>query len=576
MERIVLRHLSGSKANQVEEFPIAHFKELIFGRDPSSSVKYDPNIDDLVGRQHARIMQDPADQTQFTLTDLNSRNGTFVNRQRIVGSVKIAPGDMVQFGAGGPEFQFDLEPRPQQYMQQTRIPGQGTTASYGSTPATTPPTRMGTGSSPVPPTAMPMGMGSMPPPGSVGKATVERMISQTKSDSRKVMFVVAGALILIVILLAGVLVYHQISSNRQLASDINAVSANAPMSPADIAKAYTNSVVYIEAGWKLIYTSNGGQVYHKYITNQWKDQQGNLHYIVNDGRSSVATYVLIGQNTVEPLLTLDNRGGLPIGGEHSGTGFSVTSDGFILTNRHVGATWRTSYHFPDSATPGVVISNGGIALRPDGTPLLVAAPSDWVPSETKQAGQTLQGGFDGRNDYLNVTFAKNELRIPAKVARVSDRHDVAMLKIDVPDSVPKVELNDNYDTIKPGDASIVLGYPGVSPPVYGVIRSQDVFNREAQLKIIPDPTISVGNIGRVIRGQDANGTNKDMVFSGFGDAYQLTINSTGAGNSGGPVFDDHGRVTGIFFAGGSLGGASVTYAVPIRYGKELMSVTSPR
>src|SRR5437588_8889867 len=227
MERIVLRHLSGSKANQVEEFPIAHFRELIFGRDPSSSVKYDPNTDDLVGRQHARIVQDPGDPTQFTITDLNSRNGTFVNRQRIVGSVKVSPGDMVQFGAGGPEFQFDLEPRPQQYMQQTRIPGQGTTASYGSTPATTPPTRMGTGSSPVPPTAMPMGPTS--PPGSVGKATVERMISQTKSDSRKIMFVVAGALILIVILLAGVLVYHQISSNRQLASDINAVTAGAPM-----------------------------------------------------------------------------------------------------------------------------------------------------------------------------------------------------------------------------------------------------------------------------------------------------------------------------------------------------------
>jgi S1-C subfamily serine protease len=206
---------------------------------------------------------------------------------------------------------------------------------------------------------------------------------------------------------------------------------------------------------------------------------------------------------------------------------------------------------------------------------LVQAPNDWVPSETKQAGQTLQGGFDGRNDYLNITFAKNELRIPGKLARVSDRHDVAMVKIDVPDSVPKVELNDNYDTIKPGDVSIVLGYPGVSPPVYGVIKSQDMFNREAQLKIIPDPTISVGNIGRVIRGQEGTG-GKDMVYSGFGDAYQLTINSTGAGNSGGPVFDDHGRVTGIFYAGGSLGGASVTYAVPIRYGKELMSVGAAR
>ncbi len=579
MERIVLRHLSGSKANQVEEFPLSHFRELIFGRDPSASVKYDPNRDDLVGRQHAKIIQDPADPNQFVITDLNSRNGTFVNRQRIGGSVRISPGDTVQFGAGGPEFQFDVEPRPQADMRPTRM--EGSTAGFGSSPVTTPPTRMGSGPSPMPPAgSMPMGPGpTMPASGTIGKATVERMISQNKSDSRKFVLIGGAALIFIVVIVAGVLIYHQISSNKELASDtkaaLNAAAASAPMTPADIAKAYTNSVVYIEAGWKLIYTSNGGQVYHKFIPNQWRDQQGALHYIVNDGRSVVAAYVLVGQNTVEPLLTLDNRAGPPIGGEHSGTGFAVTGDGFILTNRHVGATWRTSYHFPDSATPGVVIANGGISLKPDGTPLLVAAPGDWVPSETKQAGQTLQGGFDGRNDYLNVTFAKNELRIPGKLARTSDRHDVAMLKIDVPDSVPKVELNDNYDTIKPGDASIVLGYPGVSPAVYGVIRSQDVFNREAQLKIIPDPTISVGNIGRVIRGQDSS-SGKDMIYSGFGDAYQLTINSTGAGNSGGPVFDDRGKVTGIFFAGGSLGGASVTYAVPIRYGKELMSVSAPR
>ena len=575
MARIVLRHLSGSKANQVEEFPLAHFRELVFGRDPSASVRYDPNIDDLVGRQHAKLIQDPADPNQFVITDLSSRNGTFVNRQRIGGSVRLAPGDTVQFGAGGPEFQFDLEPRPQSDVQPTRFAG--STAGYGSTPPTMPQTRMASGPAHMPPAgSMPMGPGpTMPASGSVGKATVERMIAQNKSDSRKFILLGGAALFLILLAVAGFLIYQQISSNRDTRAALDAAAASAAMTPADIAKAYTSSVVYIEAGWKLIYTSNGGQVYHKFIPNQWRDQRGDLRYIVNDGRPTVAAYVLVGQNTVEPLLTLDNRGGPPIGGEHSGTGFAVTGDGFILTNRHVGATWRTTYRFQQVATPGVVISNGLISLKPDGTPLLVAAPTDWVPSETKQAGQTLQGGFDGRNDYLNITFAKNELRIPGKLARVSDRHDVAMLKIDVPDSVPKVEINDNYDTIKPGDASIVLGYPGVSPPVYGVIKSQDIFNREAKLQMIPDPTISVGNIGRVIRGQESS-SNKDLIVSGFGDAYQLTINSTGAGNSGGPVFDDRGKVTGIFFAGGTLGGASVTYAVPIRYGKELMSVSAPR
>ena len=230
-----------------------------------------------------------------------------------------------------------------------------------------------------------MGPGpTIPASGTVGKATVERMIAQNKSDSRKVIFIGGTALIFIVIIVAGILIYHQISSNKELASDtkaaLSAAAASAPMSPADIAKAYTSSVVYIEAGWKLIYTSNGGQVYHKFVPNQWRDPQGALHYIVNDGRTSVAAYVLVGQNTVEPLLTLDNRAGPPIGGEHSGTGFAVTGDGFILTNRHVGATWRTSYRFPQAATPGVVISGGGIQLKPDGTPLLVAAPGDWVPS----------------------------------------------------------------------------------------------------------------------------------------------------------------------------------------------------
>ena len=144
-----------------------------------------------------------------------------------------------------------------------------------------------------------------------------------------------------------------------------------------------------------------------------------------------------------------------------------------------------------------------------------------------------------------------------------------MIKIDIPQALKKVELNDNYDTIKVGDAAISLGYPAVSPPVLGVVASRDPLNQSTSVKEIPDPTLAVGNIARVIRG--SAGLTEATVFGG--DIYQLTINSTGHGNSGGPVFDDQGKVIGIFTLGWSEGTTAVTAAIPIRYGLELMGVT---
>ncbi len=119
MYRIVLRHLSGSKANQVEQFPLSQHKELIVGRDAAANVQF-ADTDVVVGRQHLKLAQNPANPAEFLITDLSSRNGTYLNRHRVVGMAVLKPGDVVQCGVNGPEFRFELEPETESLGSERR------------------------------------------------------------------------------------------------------------------------------------------------------------------------------------------------------------------------------------------------------------------------------------------------------------------------------------------------------------------------------------------------------------------------------------------------------------------------
>ena len=179
--------------------------------------------------------------------------------------------------------------------------------------------------------------------------------------------------------------------------------------------------------------------------------------------------------------------------------------------------------------------------------------------------------MQGRDDVLNVTFAGQRMPLNATVTKVNDNADVALIKVETPQPLTKVELNDNFDTIQSGSRVVVMGYPAVSVNTIQAQASNDMHNQAATVNIIPNPTVTDGNIQLISR-NGANNSPELQTITEAGDGYQLAINTTGAGNSGGPVFDDHGKVIGIFSDSIQRPGLTtvVTFALPIKEGMELM------
>jgi DNA-binding response OmpR family regulator len=225
-----------------------------------------------------------------------------------------------------------------------------------------------------------------------------------------------------------------------------------------------------------------------------------------------------------PIVTTEGNG-RPVHLHVFGTGFLVDSAGHILTNHHVLEPWWQNHDLP-------------------------------VPSDT----------FEPTILSLRAYFPGKEMPLPVRVEGLNQDFDLGLASVNLPKNHPKPVKLESQSPI-PGSAIVLIGYPtGIDGIVARVDestvkqiaqasghRTEDLVQELSRRKLIR-PLVTQGHLGVV--------TPDRLVY----DAQ------TTSGGSGGPVFNNNGKVIGVNFA--TLSGFSGSnFAVPISHAAKMLNTS---
>jgi len=583
--RIVIRHLSGSKSNQIEQFDLDGLGEITLGRDPSSKIVYDVQRDDAVSRKHAVIRIKNEKQLYFRIADLNSSNGTLLNGERISGEVELLPDDVIELGAGGPKFTFDVQPRPVYLPARTRamaamgaIEAAATRIVAASSDAATAELAAVSDTSERTAAADISDFAKVP----VGKATILRMLTEERGKARQIWIAAIAALLLLAVIGGGAIYWHGQTVAAQLAKQLEeqkqATAANREsqqslvnqmgISPADIKK-YSESTVFIRNQWQLYDRSTNRPVYQKMsnVDGEW-----------------LPCYVRMDDGKIVRWLTLDNNKDSnyeEIGGQVNGTGFVIRKEGFILTNKLIASGWTSVYEdFSNTSGARGAVFNVGYrnGRAPTKQRIDLDSLTGWAPDSGGYLFESNrpftisddQHDFFGRNELLTVQFPGTRIGINATLLRTSIEADVAEIKIDVDAPIDPLDLADDDEAVQVGQKIILLGYSGVSNKTRAVQQTNEGGHARVQDVYIPEPTVTEGIVS-LVPAKKSKQANADVrTYDTVGNTYQLDIYA-GPGSSGGPVLNSAGKVIAL----DSLRSSSaqhVAFAVPVSYVHELLQL----
>jgi S1-C subfamily serine protease/pSer/pThr/pTyr-binding forkhead associated (FHA) protein len=626
--KIVIRHVSGAKANQTQEFDGRSRDEILLGRAVGNDVIYDSPRDDVVSRSHASIRIAGREPLSFSLEDRNSANGTFLGGEKISGKTELLPEDKVSLGRNGPSFIFDVRPRPAELKARTVVMKVGGSAetrvleaaeamaaastvidqtaglSRGTANSTTDRRSAGTARrDDAAPFADVAGGKKL-----IGEQTLVNKIKEAQSSANSRWLMIAGGLAALLLFAGGfgaLKLYQKEDSSeqgqkaslaqmqaaveeaREQGRHADAVATTEKQergkSPLEIVQKYGPATAKVKVDWRLFDTKTGRPIFQKSVTEKGTTRKYRLYVKLSDG--SVVRY-----------LTLDDgeRNNLPIRGHIEGTAFVVSENGFLLTNKHLAAAWRLPFSECEcTEKEGLLLEKTGKRKNKLSYRLIdldqaeYANVRNWIPEgggyifasdEVRTIGpynlpdpsKNEKYNFVGRNELVEAVFSGATSGMAATLVRSSNDSDAALIKVDSPEPLRKVDLASGDDRVSPGEHIVVLGYPSIAAKVLALSSTIENGTYRTSAEEVPQPYVTDGIVALVSTRMSVE-AGSNVTYAGVaGNIMQLTINSTGKGNSGGPVFDSTGKVIGLFTYIQSEDGAANSAAVPINYGRALL------
>jgi S1-C subfamily serine protease len=397
--RAQFKFLSGSRAGQVETFQKAY---LGLGRHPLSDVRFDAERDLDVSSRHAAIMRKTEG---FVLQDLGSKNGTYVNGQRLEGDRLLVDGDVIGFGAKGPALEFHVQ-----------------TEAGDAEPTATAQAAAGRMSQPKQMVhAMAATAGRRPGIGRSSTA-IRAAIETATQHWRRTTKVLFGVLLLVIVL-AGFVLWKGAYDRRTEIARIRSWADSVANQAQRTAQQFQTEVQGLRDANRQSATEIGRL--RQELANAGSDAGAVARLRAQIQNAQQRQQLIAGANAVDyraisernldavTLLLVEYSESERI----SGTGFAVDSSGTVVTNKHV----------------------------------LTGVNGDRMPRR------------------IAVKFSGSRQWFPGRYVGVSDAADIGVIKVDIRGGTPRVVgLERDPRSLQRGDPVAIIGYPhGLDLPMEG-------------------------------------------------------------------------------------------------------------